>query len=216
MFTKEELKSFGLMDEVISNILESQKKKMENYVLKSEHDNVKNELESEKQKVKDRDETIKKLKTFEGTAAELQAKVDGLNKELKTKDEDYEKNLNAQKKESAIKFGVMNFESAVQDLDMVVGLIDKEKVTIDKDGKIIGLDEQLKDLQKNKAFLFKAKSNDDNDDNSQNSGVFGKFFLSGTKPQEGDKNNKKDTPEAIGAAFAANKLKMMGISTDKK
>lgn len=216
MFTKEELKSFGLTDEVISNILESQKKKMENYILKSEHDNVKNELESEKQKVKDRDETIKKLKTFEGTATELQAKVDELNKELKTKDENYEKNLNAQKKESAIKFGVMNFESAVQDLDMVVGLIDKEKVTIDKDGKIIGLDEQLKELQKNKAFLFKAKSNDDNDDNSQNSGVFGKFFLSGTKPQEGDKNNKKDTPEAIGAAFAANKLKMMGISTDKK
>ena len=143
-------------------------------------------------------------------------RVDELNKELKTKDEDYEKNLNAQKKESAIKFGVMNFESAVQDLDMVVGLIDKEKVTIDKDGKITGLDEQLKDLQKNKAFLFKAKSNDDNDDNSQNSGVFGKFFLSGTKPQEGDKNNKKDTPEAIGTAFAANKLKMMGISTDKK
>lgn len=213
MFTKEELKGFGLTDEVISNILESQKKKMENYVLKSEHDNVKNELESEKQKVKDRNETIKKLKTFEGTATELQAKVDELNKELKTKDEDYEKNLNAQKKESAIKFGVMNFESAVQDLDMVVGLIDKEKVTIDKDGKITGLDEQLKDLQKNKAFLFKAKSNDDN---SQNSGVFGKFFLSGTKPQEGDKNNKKDTPEAIGAAFAVNKLKMMGISTDKK
>ena len=216
MFTKEELKGFGLTDEVISNILESQKKKIENYVLKSEYDNVKNELESEKQKVKDRDETIKKLKTFEGTATELQAKVDELNKELKTKDEDYEKNLNAQKKESAIKFGVMNFESAVQDLDMVVGLIDKEKVTIDKDGKIIGLNEQLKELQKNKAFLFKAKSNDDNDDNSQNSGVFGKFFLSGTKPQEGDKNNKKDTPEAIGAAFAANKLKMMGISTDKK
>lgn len=216
MFTKEELKGFGLTDEVISNILESQKKKMENYVLKSEHDNVKNELESEKQKVKDRDETIKKLKTFEGTAAELQTKVDELNKELKTKDENYEKNLNAQKKESAIKFGVMNFESAVQDLDMVVGLIDKEKVTIDKDGKITGLDEQLKDLQKNKAFLFKTKSNDDNDDNSQNSGVFGKFFLSGTKPQEGDKNNKKDTPEAIGAAFAANKLKMMGISIDKK
>ena len=216
MFTKEELKGFGLTDEVISNILESQKKKMENYVLKSEHDNVKNELESEKQKVKDRDETIKKLKTFEGTATELQTKVDELNKELKTKDEDYEKNLNAQKKESVIKFGVMNFESAVQDLDMVVGLIDKEKVTIDKDGKIIGLNEQLKELQKNKAFLFKAKSNDDNDDNSQNSGVFGKFFLSGTKPQEGDKNNKKDTPEAIGAAFAANKLKMMGISTDKK
>lgn len=216
MFTKEELKGFGLTDEVISNILESQKKKMENYVLKSEHDNVKNELESEKQKVKDRDETIKKLKTFEGTATELQAKVDELNKELKTKDEDYEKNLNAQKKESAIKFGVMNFESAVQDLDMVVGLIDKEKVTIDKDGKVTGLDEQLKELQKNKAFLFKAKSNDDNDDNSQNSGVFNKFFLSGTKPKDGEKNNKKDTPEAIGAAFAANKLKMMGISTDKK
>lgn len=216
MFTKEELKGFGLTDEVISNILESQKKKIENYVLKSEHDNVKNELESEKQKVKDRDETIKKLKTFEGTATELQEKINKLNDELKNKDNEYEKNLNAQKKESAIKFGVMNFESAVQDLDMVVGLIDKEKVTIDKDGKITGLNEQLKDLQKNKAFLFKAKSNDDNDDNSQNSGVFGKFFLSGTKPQEGDKNNKKDTPEAIGAAFAANKLKMMGISTDKK
>ena len=30
MFTKEELKGFGLTDEVISNILESQKKKMEN------------------------------------------------------------------------------------------------------------------------------------------------------------------------------------------
>lgn len=214
MFTKKELEAFGLSEEIITKILESQKAKMENYVLKSEYDNVKNEIESEKQKVKDRDETIKKLKTFEGTATELQAKVDELNKELKTKDEDYEKNLNAQKKESAIKFGVLNFESEVQDIDMVVNLIDKEKIVLDKDGKISGLSEQLKDLQKNKAFLFKSK---DNNDNSQkNDGVFGKFFFSGKKPEEGEKGEKKDTPEAIGAAFAANKLKMMGISTDKK
>ena len=52
----------------------------------------------------------------------------------------------------AIKLAIVD---KAQDVDIVSSLFDKAKLILGDDGKITGLDEQLKELQKNKAFLFK-------------------------------------------------------------
>lgn len=45
-------------------------------------------------------------------------------------------------------------ESKALDTDLVYGLLDKSKLVFGEDGKLTGIDDQIKDLQKNKAFLF--------------------------------------------------------------
>ena len=46
---------------------------------------------------------------------------------------------------------------SAQDADLVAGLFDKSKLIMSDDGKITGLDEQMKALKKEKAFLFKEE-----------------------------------------------------------
>ena len=44
----------------------------------------------------------------------------------------------------------------------MAGLIDKTKLILSEDGKITGLDEQVKSLEENKAFLFKSEEKNNN------------------------------------------------------
>lgn len=45
--------------------------------------------------------------------------------------------------------------SSVHDVDIVTGLVDKTKLILAEDGKVSGLDEQIKSIKESKAFLFK-------------------------------------------------------------
>lgn len=43
------------------------------------------------------------------------------------------------------------------DEELVAGLIDRDKLVISEDGKVAGLEEQVKSLQETKPFLFKSE-----------------------------------------------------------
>lgn len=66
--------------------------------------------------------------------------------------EKYEADIKEIKLTTAIKLAV---GATAQDTDLVVGLFDKAKLILSEDGKVTGLEEQLKSLKKEKAFLFK-------------------------------------------------------------
>ena len=51
----------------------------------------------------------------------------------------------------------LSIGAVAQDSDLVAGLIDKTKLILNDDGKVTGLDEQLKSLKETKAFLFKQE-----------------------------------------------------------
>lgn len=55
----------------------------------------------------------------------------------------------------------------VRDVDIVFGLLDKDKITTSKDGKLKGADEQISALKENKSFLFES------DEKPKNNGGFG-------------------------------------------
>lgn len=51
----------------------------------------------------------------------------------------------------------MAIAATAQDSDLVAGLVDRNKLILSDDGKITGLDEQLKTIKESKPFLFKQE-----------------------------------------------------------
>lgn len=52
----------------------------------------------------------------------------------------------------------MALNDKVHDTDLVSGLLAKDKLLVQEDGSILGLDEQVNNLKTSKAFLFKAET----------------------------------------------------------
>lgn len=102
--------------------------------------------------ITDRDEQLEDLKKID--AEGLKSKIETLQAENKTSKETYEKELKDLQLTNAIKLAVAG---KVHDEDLVAGLFDKTKLILNDDGKIMGLDEQLKTIQESKAFLFKEE-----------------------------------------------------------
>ena len=51
----------------------------------------------------------------------------------------------------------MAIAADAQDSDLVAGLVDRKKLILGDDGKVTGLDEQIKTLKESKPFLFKQE-----------------------------------------------------------
>ena len=102
------------------------------------------------------------------TIKELETAVEG-NKEAAQKVNDYKKaaekaeaELETFTKNQVIKEAIASFEKVPHDASAVLALLDKESIMV-KDGKVLGLDEQLKKMVEDKAFLFKDKEGEDPD-----------------------------------------------------
>lgn len=102
--------------------------------------------------LEDRDKQLEDLKKID--AEGLQAEIEKLQIENKTSKEKYEKELKDLQLTNAIKLSIAG---KVHDEDLVAGLFDKEKLILQDDGTVTGLDDQLKNIQENKAFLFKEE-----------------------------------------------------------
>lgn len=169
-------------------IIKSVKKGIgENFVSKADF-NTKNEMvKTLEQTVKDRDGQLETLKNSKEDTETLKAAIETLQKENQANEEKYQADIKAMKLDSAIKLAIAG---KVHDEELVSGLFNKGTLIVGDDGNIIGLDEQLKGLQKDKAFLFKAKDESSNDISS---GVDFKFGAG--------KNEPKVTESALSDAF---------------
>ena len=123
------------------------------YVPKSRFNEVNEEKKTLTATVTERDKQLEALKKSTGDAEKLKAEIKSLqdaNKKAKEEADSAMKNLRIS---DAIKMAIA---SDAQDVDIVSGLVDKEKLILGEDGKITGLKEQVEALKKNKPFLFKA------------------------------------------------------------
>ena len=148
--------------------------------------------ESKKQLEKDiveRDKQLDKLKQID--AAGLKAEIEKLQGENKTAKEKYDADLKDLTLTNAVKLAIAG---KVHDESIVSGLVDKSKLIIGDDGKIVGLDEQIASLKEGKAFLFKA----DDESLDQSGGQKNKpGFRIGNPPPKG----QQAMDDAIAAAF---------------
>lgn len=214
MLTKEQLMAAGASEEVANKILEANKSVMEGFVPKHRFDEVSNELKEVKGQVKDRDTQIGELKKFEGTATQLQEKITALETANTEKENNFKEQLLGEAKKNAVKVALLADEvSRPHDADMVMGLFDMSKITLDEAGKITsGFKEQGDKIKTEKSFLFNAvKANDTN--------PFSGFKPVGTPPGDGNPPSPKTKEEqtvGFGMALAQSRLSMMGISPEAK
>lgn len=125
------------------------------YVPKSRFNEVNEEKNTLKNTVADRDKQLEDLKKASGDAEGLKNQIAQLQADNKKAKEEAEAKLKDLQFSNAIKLAIVE---TAQDVDIVSGLFDKTKLILGADGKVTGLDEQLKALEKDKPFLFKQQN----------------------------------------------------------
>lgn len=93
-------------------------------------------------------ELTQSVKDFDGVDVK-QLQTDVKNWEIK-----YNQDLESARLDSAIQLAIA--KSGTLSEKALMGLLDKDKIKFDKDGKLTGLDEQLEAIKKEDSFLFKA------------------------------------------------------------
>lgn len=149
---KQQFLDLGLTEEQATKAETESKKELESYVEKSKFDTVSQSNKDLEKTVKERDKQLEDIKKSSGDNEALKTQIETLQGENKTNKEKYEADLKNLQISNAIKLAVAD---KAQDADLVASQFDKSKLILSDDGKVTGLDEQLKDLQTNKAFLFK-------------------------------------------------------------
>ena len=200
---KEKLKALGLDDSKADEVL----KLYGADETKRQEDAKAAEMEREqlRESVKNYEAQLGELKKTSGNADELKAQIAKLEEENKAKAGEYQKSLDAQRIQAAVKLALLSREHRPHDMDIVCGLIDTDKIEIDERGNIKrGLDKQLEAIEEKRPFLFDQ----------------GKAAPSGTKPyapnQAAHKEEKQEEKKSIGKELArrvvAAKLKAKGIT----
>lgn len=194
---KEEFIALGISEELASKAADASKKELETYVPKADFESAnqaKGQLEKD---IKERDKQLEDLKKNSGDNAELKKQIETLQEENKVAMEKNEADMKELKLSTAIKLAIT--ESA-QDADLVTGLFDKSKLILSDDGKVTGLEEQLKSIKESKPFLFKeVKSDTDPKPGFRPLGAPGQQTHTTTKTDDG----KVDMKSAIEAKLQA-------------
>lgn len=152
--TKEQFIALGLTDEQAKKAAEASQEELKSYVEKQKFDTVNEENKNLKTTVKENATQLENLKKSAGDNEELKTQIATLQADNATKEQEYQEQLKDLQLSNAIKLAVAG---KVQDEDIVSNLIDKSKLILGDDGKVTGLDEQLKGLKESKAFLFKEE-----------------------------------------------------------
>lgn len=146
---REFLEGLGLEKEVIDKIMTENGNDINK--AKSDYDEMKIQLNTANNTIKERDKQIESLKKVDAEA--LQAEITKLQEENKEATKKYQSDLKDIKLTNAIKLAIAG---KVHDEDMAASLFDKSKLVLTDEGKVAGLDEQLEVIKKDKGFLFKT------------------------------------------------------------
>lgn len=151
---KEEFVGLGIDEKLAEKAAEESKKELSGYVPKSRFDEVNEAKKQLETSANDYKTQLEALKTSAGDNETLKQQIAELQAQNQQKDTEYQERLKDLQLTNAIKLAIA--ESA-QDCDLVAGLVDKTKLILGDDGKVTGLDEQVKSLKESKGFLFKEQ-----------------------------------------------------------
>jgi predicted RNase H-like nuclease (RuvC/YqgF family) len=150
---REELKALGLTDEQIDKVMAAHGKVVKSTKDKADKvEGLETQIEDYKKQIEDRDTQLEELKKVD--AKGLQAKIDELQQQNESTKTEYEKKLDAQQKDFAIESALR--DAKARDPKLAKNALDLDLVTF-KDGKLVGLDEQLKSLQESHDYLFRKE-----------------------------------------------------------
>lgn len=186
--TQEQFESLGIEKGLAKKAADASAKELEGYVSKEKYDEVEQKSSQLEVSVKNYETQLETLKTAAGDNATLKQQIADLQTQNQQKEEEYQKELKNLKLTNAIKMAI---STSAQDSDLVAGLVDREKLILGEDGKVTGLDEQVKALKESKPFLFKPEQKSEERK--------GFFPLGSEKSDEGEKKGSVSMKEAIAA-----------------
>lgn len=149
---REELKALGLTDEQVESVMKSHGKATND--LKEKADSVEG-LESQindyKGQIKERDEQLNVLSEKVKDNEELASQVNEWKEKNDITATEYKEKLDKQAKDFAIETALR--EAKAKNPKLAKGALDLESITY-KDGKLIGIEEQLTAVKESDAYLF--------------------------------------------------------------
>lgn len=129
---------------------------LKEFAEKKDLDLKETEINELKNQITKRDTDIEELK--KANPEELQQKLTDLESKYAEDTKNLSESLNAEKINGALK--LLLSESGTKDVDVLAGLINREQLKFNNEGKLEGITEQLDSLKKDKAFLFNEASAD--------------------------------------------------------
>ena len=151
---KEEFIAIGISEELAAKAEAASLKELEGYVAKSKFDEAAEENKTLKKAVSDRDKQLEELKKASGDNETLQKQIKELQDVNKAEAKKHNDELKELRLTNAIKLAVAG---KVHDEDMAAALFDRSKLVLADDGKVAGLEDQLKAIKESKGFLFKTE-----------------------------------------------------------
>ena len=149
---KEDLIAMGLTEEQAQKVMDSIDG---NFVTKVRFNEINEENKTLKQSVSDRDKQLESLKKSSGDNAELKKQIETLQQQNTDQRKAHEAELNQLKLDNAIDTALT--AAGAKNGKAVKALLDVAKVKFGEDGKLTGLEEQIKAVQKSDAYMFEAK-----------------------------------------------------------
>lgn len=156
----EQVKALGinLSDEDAKKIADASGEELKTYIPKTRFDEINEAKKTAEGQVKTLTKDLETAKASAGDNEELKTQLETAIQKQKDDAKAFDEQLKEMQISNAIKLAIAD---KAQDADLVSTLFDKSKLILGDDGKVTGLDEQLKTLQENKAFLFKPVENTD-------------------------------------------------------
>lgn len=146
--------AIGLTEEQLKKIEAASENELKGYVEKTKY----TELEAEKKQLTEGNTTLSKqldeVKKNSGDNAELKKQIEEMQNTNKAREKEYTDNLAKIKLDNAVEIALMS--SGAKNSKAVKALLNLEKAILGEDGKITGLEEQIKALKtaEDSSFLF--------------------------------------------------------------
>ena len=147
--TKDELKALGLTDEQVDKVVADYGK---NYVAKAQFNTKNEELKHAKEESEAVAKQLEELKKANAGNKDLAAQLEKMKQEAETRKKEYTDSINQMKLNNAVDIALNG--SKAKNTKAVRALLDLKEAKVGDDGKVAGLDEQLKKLQESDSYLF--------------------------------------------------------------
>lgn len=148
----EQLIELGLSEEVAKEVMKAHQDAIKNkYVPLARFNDVNEEKKQYKEQVDDLNKKLGELQSKAKNNEEITQQIETLKQQI----DDKEKEMESIRKSNAIKLEVL--KANPRDINDILPHIDSKIVKIE-DGKVTGLEEQLRNLKENKSYLFKEEN----------------------------------------------------------
>lgn len=153
---KEDFIKLGFSEEDAEKAANASAEELKGYIPKARFDEVNNDKKKLELDVRERDQQLETLKNSTGDIEEMKKTIETLQVDNKTKDEAHAAEIKQLKLDAAVESAIINAKGKNAKAIRALLELDIEKVEFTDDGKVKGLDEQIKSLTEadDSKFLF--------------------------------------------------------------